>query len=361
MAGTSIIEVRVAGTGTDVNPGGSSGSSGSSGLLGAGSKLGILAGAAMAVVGLLKDMLWVFKPVLNVLKMIARTLGLFLEPIAQLLFLLIQPLLAFLKPLTMLFRAMMAPVMNLLRQQSAVMSQQMGAGDYIGASQTGIDMIGLAMGGFFIAMADVIGTMLINIVGNLLKTLSISLIEGLYTLIRPLLDVFLGNKAMSVIDESVTTFTDSLSTSFGDGITYATESLHTGTNEMMNALIGYYTTKLAETKTTIETDFPGVIAPFTDVITNTAESVPGQVTIMETNINTALKGISTDTTTYMTAGGSSSIPSTFSSGLQLMELSMQVFAESTVEYGTKIANALSSAQSSASKARAVQIGLINIG
>jgi len=354
-----IIDVRVSG-GTDVSPSGSAKSgTGAGGLLEAGGKLGLIAGAAMAMLSVLKEMLWVFKPVQNLLKGIMRTLGLFLQPIAELLFLLVKPLLDFIRPLAMLFRAMMMPVMNILRQYSAVMSQQMASGDYAGATQTGVDMIGLALGGFFISMANVLGQVLISLVGNLLSTLATSLIDGLYTLVRPLLDVFLGDAAMAKIDASVASLNDKITTGFDNGIAFASQALTNGTGVMMDGLVGYYTAKLETLKSTIEIGAQaGIVAPLENVVTNTADSIAVQTSNLQVNTNSSLNLMQTDVNTMMGLNSSGSIPNQFQGGLTIMKTAINVFVDDAVDAGNKIASALRKAQS-ASK-NITQIGLINI-
>jgi len=354
-----IIDVRVSG-GTDVSPGGgSSTGTGAGGLLEAGGKLGVIAGAAMAMLSVLKDILWVFKPVQNLLKGIARTLGLFLQPIAELLFLLVKPLLDFIRPLALLFRAMMMPVMNLLRQYSSTMSQQMASGDYAGATQTGVDMIGLALGGFFISMANTIGQVLIGVVGNLLSTLATSLIDGLYTLIRPLLDVFLGDAAMAKIDASVAMLNDKITTGFDNGIKFASEALTNGTTTMMDGLVGYYTTKLEELKSTVEIGAQtGIVAPLNNAVMNTSASITTQTDNLQTTTSNSLNLMKTDVTNIMGTTLSSSVPSQFQGGLNIMQNAIGVFVDNAVEAGNKISSILSSARSE--QKNVTQIGLINI-
>jgi hypothetical protein len=361
MTGTNIIEIKVSG-GTSVTGGTSGGSGGGSGLLGAGGKLGILAGAAMLTVSLLKEMIWSVKPVLNLLKGIARTLGVFLEPIASLLFLLIKPLLDFIRPLALIFRAMMAPVMGLLRQFSAVMSQQMASGDTSGAMSTGLDMITLGLSGFFIAFANVSGNLLISAIGGVLETMTLGLIDAVTGMMYPVLlvfdRIFRTDLAGALLASAELLKTD-VSLAFQDGISYAQNALTEGTQTMMNGLVEIYTNKLTALQETVETNLPLAVNPLEETLPNTLASVGTAVGTLQTDTTKSLTTMSGDITTYMNTTTTGSIPVMFNDGLKYMEQSVNSFATAAVLAGNKIESALRSAEKA--RKNSIQIGLINIG
>lgn len=361
----NIIEIRVTGKGTDLNPNAGSGGGSSGGLLAAGGKLGMIAGAAIGIFTILKDMLWVFKPIMTILKQIARTLGLFLQPIAELLFLLIRPLLDFIRPLAMLFRAMFMPVMGLLREYSAVMSHQMSSGDIAGATQTGFDMIGLALGGFFIALANVVGQVLISLIGNLLETLTNGLIDGIVLILNPLMvvidKVFRTDLADALLD-SAENLKNNVSASFKNGINSASEALHLGTSTMMQELVNIHTEKLTTLKRDINIIMPEIVEPQTEAARNTADSVSSSMMTMSDNTALATNSMrSTIQSNFSLFGGTNTIPGMFSSGLIKMRASVQVFTEDMEKYARRARSALSSAESAASRARSIEFNLIRIG
>lgn len=342
MAGTNIIEVRVVTGGTSLNP--SKGSDGSAGsMIGAGAGLAKLIGVTEIMHTLLKDLLSSFKPVLTLLRTIVKLLGEFLRPIAEFAIALLQPFLAFLKPMVMLFRALMAPVMHLLRQFSNVMTSQVASGDYTGAAATGVDMIGLMLGGFFISMANVLGTMLINIIGNLLSTLATGIVTGLYTLIRPILDIFLNDSQLAKIDAKVAAINLTIEGLFDTGIASATTALQDGTDKMMGALVGHYTDKLETLKSNTELLMPKIVKPYEDTATSTEASVSKTMTTLDTNVKTATTHMTTNMNNAFNTVGLFSIPSKFGTGLSSMLTATSEFTTSMEGYATRIKAALASA------------------
>jgi hypothetical protein len=361
MTGTNIIEIKVT-NGTSITGGTKGGSGGTGGgMLGASTGLAKLIGLTQIMHELLKELLWAFKPVINILKGIARTLGTFLEPIASLLFLLIKPLLDFIRPLAMIFRAMMAPVMGLLRQFSAVMSHQMASGDTSGAMSTGLDMITLGLSGFFIAFANVAGNLLISAIGGILETMTTGLIDFIVLMMVPITSmidrIFRTDLTGALLDSAESLKTD-VSLAFQEGISYAQGALTECTQTMMNGLVEIYTNKLTSLQETVETNLPLAVDPLEETLPNTLASVGTAVGTLQTDTNTALTTMNEDITTYMNTTTTGSIPVMFSDGLKYMEDSVNSFATAAVLAGKKISSALRSAEKA--KKSTIQIGLINI-
>lgn len=361
MTGTNIIEIKVT-NGTSITGGTTGGSGGGGGLLGASTGLAKLIGLTQIMHELLKELLWAFKPVINILKGIARTLGVFLEPIAQMLFLIIKPLLDFIRPLAMIFRAMMAPVMGLLRQFSAVMSQQMASGDFSGAASTGLDMVTLGLSGFFIAFANVSGNLLISAIGGVLETMTLGLIDAVTGMMYPVLlvfdRIFRTDLAGALLDSAESLKTD-VSLAFQDGISYAQGALTDGTQTMMDGLVEIYSNKLLALQETVETNLPLAVDPLTDTLPNSLASVGTAVGTLQTDTTKSLTTMSGDITTYMNTTTTGSIPVMFNDGLKYMEQSVNSFATAAVIAGNKISSALKSAENA--RKNSIQIGLINIG
>ncbi len=362
---SSIIEIRVAGTGTDISPRGGSGGGGG-GLLAVGGKLGLIAGAAMAVVSILKDMLWVFKPVQALLKMIARTLGLFLEPIAQFATALLQPILAFIRPMALLFRAMMAPVMGLVREYSGVMSAQIGSGDMLGAAQTGTKMVTLMLGGFFISLGQVIGDMLITSIGGAFKGFTFALIDLAVMLISPitiLLDKFIPgvNGMTDALMNSAEDLKTGVANTFDEGIEYAKEALRTGTNTMMEGWINTFEKDLEKLKNTIEIKTPEAIDPFEKVLTNTGASVAIQAQNLQYNVSDSMGNMEKKVNLTLGSTNYLSIPNIFNRSMDSLTNSLLTFTRNSEDYARRIRSALSTAESAASSARSIEFNLLKIG
>jgi len=360
---SNIIEIRVAGKGTDVNPssGKSSSASMGGGLVGLGAGIGALVGFASITTELLKSLLFAFEPVLSILKGIMKTLGLFLAPIAEFAIAILQPFLSFLRPIVLLFRAMMAPVMNLIRGFSNIMSSQMASEDLTGALATGSNIITLMLGGLFISFADVLGTMLIQGIGFAIESISSLFIDLVFGLFRPLLGLIpiIGDDLQAGWDVLKEDIKGGLHSSIQTGVNFATQSLHNGTQTMMEGLVNIYTDKLTTLQGEVNTIMPTVVSPITDTLTNTSASVGNTMTGLQNNTNSALTTIDSDVGTYLGNGTTSgTIPQRFNSALQVMGQDMDAFAKRAGEAGTKIRNALNNAKVSFNN---LQFNLVKIG
>lgn len=179
-----VTKSSASGTGGDTGGaigGGTKGKTG--GTLGALSKL-------IAVVGVVVNLLWSFKPVITLLSQLAKMIGLFLQPIAETLLLIIKPIMTMLKPIVMAFRNMMAPFMDIIRQASILMNKQAAAGDTGGMAKTGNFMMRTIMKPFFMIMANIFGKMLFIDGAKMLKNTLIDMIslalEGLFGVIDKL-------------------------------------------------------------------------------------------------------------------------------------------------------------------------------
>lgn len=358
-----IIDVRISG-GTDVSPsGGSTRGMGLGGIAGASAQLGLIAGGTMAIVGLLKDMLWVFKPILNLIKGITRTLGLFLQPIAELLFLLVKPLLDFVRPLALLFRAMMMPVMSLLRQYSGVLTAQVASGDNAGAMTTGLDMITLALSGVFVSLAGVIGDVFLGAMQGMLVGVSDFMIGLVSNMLLPVFALIDKVFKTSLVDNLLIS-TNALKTTVSDSIkgTFdkVRDNLRDGTTIMMDGLVSKYSTKLEDLKGTIIIGSEdGIITPFTDVVETVSENISLETMNLTTNTKATLSDMRYNVEHVMS--GNNSIPSVFKSGLNQLSFDLNVFVSDAEEMGRRIKSALSSAQSSVFEINALGKNIIRIG
>jgi hypothetical protein len=256
--------------------------------------------------------------------------------------------------------------MNLIRQYSGVMSQQMASGDSIGAAKTGADMVGLMLGGLFISMAKVLGGMLIQGLGEVIKLSTSGLLEGLYALVRPLLDKFLNDKNMAIIDKKMLDLITDINDGIDSAVLTATTALNDGTDIMMNALVEHYTEKLTGLQLTMETGSLAIVKPIEDTMSDTEKSlseVPIRINeemesglgIVDTTVGTGMTKIddtikigtnNMQTTMNNSFGmiGINTIPSTFSFGLEMMKSSTDSFTTTMEEYAIRIKSALASAK-----------------
>lgn len=310
-------------------------SSGGGMLGGLGKLVGIVSMIGVAVqflMGFVKDVFAVFKPVMAIIKSMARMIGTFLQPIAEIMIILIRPLLDLIRPLVILFRAIMAPVMSLIREFSMVMNQQMAAGDTGGAAITGMNIVGLALSSFFVAMADVIGTMLIDIIGGLLSTVTQLLISTIGGILATLVGIFSKSKAEE-IRQNILDLNESISVTFKDGMDYAKEALHTGTGIMMDALINRFTSKLEDIKSTLPPSFSNTLdLSIVKPIEGISATLPAQFT--ETLDKSIVKpteevynNMKNTTEKYMNPETEGSVPKTYRSGLMDVSLATEEFTD----------------------------------
>jgi hypothetical protein len=251
----------------------------------------------------------------------------------------------------------------MMREYSNVMTAQIAGGDTQGAMQTGTDMVGLALGGFFIALADIVGTMLINVLGSLLSTVTTGLIDLVTILLVPLfgtIDALFRTNLVGQLLESADNLKTNVAASFEEGIAYATDALHNGSQIMMEGLIDIHRTNLDNLKETVGVTFPEAIQPFNDVIANTSESTAVQVQDMQTKTNTSLTTMGSDVDNYMDLFGNKSIPATFAGGLGTMKRAMDDFATAAQQAGSRISSALRSAQSESRKVKVLGMTVATI-
>ena len=283
--------------------------------------LGVIGIAVQFIMGFVKDVFAVFKPVMAIIKSMARMIGTFLQPIAEIMIILIRPLLDLIRPLVIIFKSMMAPVMSLIREFSAVMNQQMASGDTGGAMATGVNIIGLALGGMLIAAADVIGTMLIDVIGGLLSLVTQTLVTNIGGILATLVGIFSKSKAEK-IRQNILDLNAGIATTFKAGTDYAKEVLHTGTGIMMDALITKFEEKLTDIKSTLPPSFSNtldlsIVKPTEEVYANMKET----------------------TDKYMNPETAGSVPKQYRSGM----MDIQIATEDFTDYFTSAANRIESA------------------
>jgi hypothetical protein len=154
---------------------------------------------------------------------------------------------------------------------------------------------------------------------------------------------------------------NNVSIAFQDGMAYATNALQSGTQIMMDGLIGFYTTKLETLKSNTEILMPGIVKPFEDTLTNTTASVSGTMTTLDSNVKTATTNMTNNVNNAFSEVGIFSIPSKFGKGLSTMQIATSNFTDSMETYAQRIKSALSSAQREEKKIRVLGVTVATIG
>jgi len=325
----------------------------------------IITGGIQTALSVLSSIFDAFRPVLSVLQAIGKTLSVFLQPIAEMLTYLLEPLLNVLTPMSLMFNALMGPVMNLVRQYSNVMNQQIAAGDTKGATTTSMDMISLMFSGFFLSLADVLGKMLINIIGNLLKTTTNGIITFVEEIMVGIASIF-SKKEADKIRKNADDLKYALGSSIDDSITTTQSTLDTGIAVMMDGLISTHQEKLDKIKDNmpsyINTSLDvGVVQPIEGVMSDTKASMP--ITISDSldkgvgqPMKNAFISMRDNTADYFDDKNNNSINTKFKNGLDNISASMSDFVNDISNSVTDFNNAVSSFRNGIARATFGLIG-----
>jgi hypothetical protein len=272
---TLEILTKLAGGGTGGEGGSSnSDSKGSSGIFGAVKSIAGLGILVAGVLSLLKEMFWSIKPVLSVISAIAKTIGMFLQPIAETFTLLLIPILTLLRPIVLAFNVMLAPFMSLIREMGALANQQAAAGDTGGLMQTSSLMLQTIFGGFFIVMADIVGTIIFDLADSI-GTLLITAFYDMGILFASAIDSVFGTNLAEGLEQNKQDSLDILH----NGIDALKTTLHTGTETMLNDLYTNMSTKLTELGSTLPQQMElNIVKPFEDLVTKLSNVVKGKST-----------------------------------------------------------------------------------
>jgi hypothetical protein len=349
--------------------GGSSQASRSGGMLGGIGKLvglgSIIAGGIQAGLSVLSSIFDAFKPVLSVLQAIGKTLSVFLQPIAEMLTYLLQPLLDVLTPMSLMFNALMGPVMNLVREYSNVMSQQVASGDTQGAASTSMNMISLIFQGFFLSLADVVGKIIIDTVGNLLKKTTTGIISVIEEVMVGVVSIFSKSKAEE-IRQNAADLKLAIGMSFDESIEKTKTTLTDGVSIMMEDLITSHEEKLNKIKdnmpSTINNSLDiGVVQPIEGTMSNTKASMP--IVIEDTldkgvgqPMKEAFRSMRNDIEDYFDDRSDKSINSKFRKGLDSIRNDMDDFVDDIEDSVDEFNDAVNSFRSGVKKATFGLIG-----
>jgi len=160
MAEEFVIKIIPEGSGDISTPAGGGGNGGIGDLIGV---LGTAAAGIGALVAIFGDAVSsVLKPIMGILKGIARILVEFLRPIVDVLVILFRPVLALLRPFLKTFQVMMRPFIALARELSAISTQQIAAGDVSGARSTALEAASIILAPFAIAFGSVMSQMIVE-------------------------------------------------------------------------------------------------------------------------------------------------------------------------------------------------------
>jgi hypothetical protein len=334
------------------------GGKGGGSLLGSLGKLGVIAGIAVSVLSVLKDMLWVFKPVKKLLSGIIKTLGAFLQPIAEVMQLVLRPILIMMKPMLLFFRTMMAPFMQIVQEMGALAASQAAQGNMSGAMQISNEMVSMIIAPFTVALSSTLGSALFDIAGMIGENF-ITVMYDSMAVIGAVIDNIFGTN----LQETLIAKKDETLLVLNNGIDILKETLADGTATIMESMRQDSLDRLAELKDKFPSQMSGAVEePMTEVINNTRASVTNQETGLPATERAFKKGITTinsDTFNYMSSGGKT--PNEYMKGLKTMLTATKFFTEDTENYADRIKSAYNKARSAAREARDIQIGLVNIG
>ena len=241
--------------------------------------LGGMAGIASMVFGIgalveiAKALFDVFKPVQSLIQAILKTLGMFLQPIAEVLVIMLRPILDLLRPVLMVFRAMLMPVMSTIRQLGQLMSAQVASGDTTAAMETGVMISGLFGAAMFTGLATMIGNMFTDSIFSALEWAINGLIDMFYGLLRPLLDLFLGDNTMASIDTWVVNLKNGISNGLDTAKDAVKSKITEAGNAVMSELVDAGQAYITAHKEDLNVTWSEVVKPFETVSANTIKSL----------------------------------------------------------------------------------------
>jgi len=244
-----------------------------------------------ALVEIVKALFDVFKPVQSLIQAILKTLGMFLQPIAEVLVIMLRPILDLLRPVLMIFRAMLMPVMGTIRELGQLMSAQVSRGEMPAAIETGAVMSGLFSAALFTGLATMIGNLMVDSFFGAIEWLLNGLIDLMYGLIRPVIDVFAGKETMASIDTWVVNLKAGISNGLDTAKDAIKSKITSAGQAVMTELVNAGQSYLEAHKGDLETTWGGIVEPFETVSSNTIAALNNETTGLPAITNAYKKSI----------------------------------------------------------------------